>query len=114
METICPSELEIQQSLITTAESLFKDDPLTWPLHSSLYYLGQIPSLTNILASNTAKLPELQERRLRANLSADWHTASIQLAGRIFGDFQKRMAVANNCPRREQSIPVHTFLTADR
>jgi hypothetical protein len=32
-------------------------------------------------------------------LAADWHTSSIRLAGRIFGDFQKRMAFLNDNPR---------------
>lgn len=84
-------------TLVTTAKSLFIDDPMIWPLHSSFYYLGQIPTISKMV-QNASSLTEIQKRRTIANISADWHIASIRLAGRIFGDFQRRMAALNQCP----------------
>ena len=84
-------------SLMTTAKSLFHDDPTIWPLHSSFYYLGQILALSK-LVQNASNLTEIQKRRIVANVTADWHLISIWLVGRIFGDFQRRMAALNQCP----------------
>jgi hypothetical protein len=89
---------QTKRSLITTAKSLFNDDPTIWPLQSSFYYLGQIPALSK-LVQNALNLTETQKRRIVvANVAADWHFTSIRLAGRIFGDFQRRMAALNQCP----------------
>jgi hypothetical protein len=87
-----------KESLIRAAKSLFVDDELVWPLHASLYYLGQIPSIDNLLKDSA--MTAIQKLRIKSHISADWHTSSIRLAGRIFGDFQKRVAVLNDCPRR--------------
>jgi hypothetical protein len=84
-------------TLTKTAESLFNDDPMLWLLYSSFYYLGQIPPLSKWI-QNTSNLTEIQKQHVISNISADWHIASIQLAGRIFEDFQKRMAALNQYP----------------
>ena len=47
-------------ALITTAESLFNDDPTIWPLHSSFYYLGQIPNLSKRVQA-ASNLTEIQK-----------------------------------------------------
>ncbi|KDR65825.1 hypothetical protein GALMADRAFT_15977, partial [Galerina marginata CBS 339.88] len=44
-----------------------------------------------------SNIGSILKRRLKSHLASDWHTTSIRLAGRIFGDFQKRMAATNNC-----------------
>jgi hypothetical protein len=97
---------ETKENIIAAAKSLFIDS-LIWPLHFSLYYLGQLPNL-NILFSENSIINPIQKRRLVSHLAADWHTSSIRLAGRIFGDFQKRMAVLNDSPYTYTSnrIPV--------
>ena len=87
---------ETKESIVNTVKSLFTDSIL-WPLHSSLYYLGQIPSVDKLL-SKDPNINDIQRRRITSHLAADWHVASIRLAGRIFGDFQKRMAVLNDNP----------------
>jgi len=39
----------VRRSLINAAESLFSDNPLVWPLHLTMFYLGQIPDLTTLI-----------------------------------------------------------------
>ncbi|KAF9058034.1 hypothetical protein BJ165DRAFT_1425238 [Panaeolus papilionaceus] len=91
----------LAQNLIHAAESLFRDNELIWPLHVSLYYLGQIPNIDSLLTGDESEpLTHMKKLRIKAHISSDWHTSAIRLTGRIFGDFQKRMAVANGCPRR--------------
>ena len=87
---------DTKENIKAAARSLFIDS-LIWPLHFSLYYLGQLPNL-NVLFSANSNINLIQKRCLISHLSADWHTSSIRLAGRIFGDFQKRMAVLNDDP----------------
>ena len=89
----------IKIGLLTAAKSLFSDDAVIWPLHCSLYYLGQIPNL-DLLISKEADIGEVSRCRLRAHMASDWHTSSIQLTGWIFGDYQRRMGVLNNCAKR--------------
>jgi hypothetical protein len=85
---------EAKENVMAAAKSLFTDS-LIWPLHYSLYYLGQIPSLNKLFPANSNINP-IQERHLISHLAADWHTSSIRLANRIFGDFQKCMAILND------------------
>jgi hypothetical protein len=87
-----------KENLIRAAKSLFTDDDLVWPLHVSLYYIGQLPNIDKLIQDPTMTMT--QKLRLKSHISSDWHTSCIQLAGRIFGDFQKRMAVLNECPHR--------------
>ena len=89
----------VKDGLLATAKLLFSDSAVVWPLHRSLFYLGQIPNL-NLLISREVGIGEMEYRRLRSHLSSDWHMASIRLAGRIFGDYQRKMAALNNCTRR--------------
>ena len=92
----------IRDHILLKAKSLFIDDAQCWPLLQTLFYVGQIPDLENLLQYQQKNYPTL--RRLRALLSSDWHIASIRLAGWIFGDFQRRMAVLNNAPRSSLSF----------
>lgn len=93
------SEEAVKTGLLEAAKFLFTDSAIIWPLHRSLYYLGQIPNL-DLLISKEAGMSEIARRRLRSHISSDWHTSSIRLAGRIFGDYQRRMAVLNDFTRR--------------
>ncbi|KAF8163596.1 hypothetical protein B0H34DRAFT_639066, partial [Crassisporium funariophilum] len=83
-----------KENLLTAAKSLFKDDPTVWPLQHSHYFLGQIPNIKNLINDNS--ISTIQKQCIKSHISSDWHTTSIQLVGRIFGDFQKRMAVLND------------------
>lgn len=95
---------ETKENIIAAAKSLFTDSTI-WPLHFSLYYLGQIPSVNKLFSVNS-NINFIQKRRIISHLAADWHISSIRLAGRIFGDFQKRMAVLND------TFYLQTFPTA--
>ena len=95
---------ETWNSLIEAAKSLFTDSKI-WPLHFSLYYLGQLPDLDKFFPQNS-NISFIQKQHVISNLATDWHTSSVRLAGRIFGDFQKRMAILN------ETTLLPTFLTA--
>jgi hypothetical protein len=64
-----------QQCVLDTIEYIFSDSEITWPLHSSMYYLGQLPKLepllSPLLSPNT-----VNRARLIHNLTADMHLAS--------------------------------------
>lgn len=82
------TEEAVKTGLLEAAKFLFTDNAIIWPLHRSLYYLGQIPNLDPSI-SREAGMVEIEKRRLRSHISSDWHTSSIRLAGRIFGDYQR-------------------------
>ncbi|KAJ7728475.1 hypothetical protein B0H16DRAFT_1894093 [Mycena metata] len=71
--------------LLAAAKSLFIDDEHVWPLQKSVYYLGHIPKV-DPLVPKLPTLAVLTRSRLVQTLAADWHTAAIRLAGRIWGD----------------------------
>lgn len=41
----------VKNGLLATAKSLFSDSAVVWPLHQSLFYLGQIPNLDFLIPS---------------------------------------------------------------
>jgi hypothetical protein len=86
----------VKDNLLNTAKSLFIDDPRVGPLQKTLFYLGQILKIGPILSLNSVELGEVFRRRLKSHIVSEWHTSCIRLAGRIFGDFQKRMAILND------------------
>ena len=101
-----------RDNLVSAAKLLFVDDPEIWPLHYSLYYLGQIPSLKQLITNPNISLIPWQH--LESHITTNWHFSSKWLAGRIFSNFQKWMAVLNNCPNQKSETSfVHTFLTTE-
>ena len=86
----------VRDNLLEAAKSLFIDDPLVWPLQKTLFYLGQLPKIDPLINSGSVDLGEIRRRRLKSHIVNGWHTSCIRLAGRIFGDFQRRMAVLND------------------
>ncbi|TFK17261.1 hypothetical protein FA15DRAFT_736109 [Coprinopsis marcescibilis] len=86
-----------KENLTKTAECLFRHEPQIWPLGSSMFYLGQTPPI-----KITAKISEVTKKKINSALTTEWHIASIRLAGRIFGDYQRRMAKLN-CPRPDRT-----------
>ena len=86
----------VRDNLLKTAKSLFIDDPSVWPLQKTLFYLGQLPKIDPLINSESVEHGEIFRRWLRSHIANSWHTSCIHLAGRIFGDFQQRMAVLND------------------
>jgi len=101
----------VKANLISAAKSLFTDDPTTWPLHLTMYYLGQIPDLDAFIPPNHG-LNGITLMRLKTHIASDWHTSSIRLAGRIFGDYQRRMAGLMNIPfKNSLSYSLRTYVS---
>ncbi len=97
----------VMDVLISAAESLFSDHPTIWPLHLTMFYLGQIPDLDTLIPPDHG-LNKITMMKLKTHLSSDWHMLSIRLAGRIFGDYQRRMASLNNIPLKTLSYSSRT------
>ena len=62
--------------------SLFRDAP-SWPLASSLFYLGLLPPLLPTTTPNPSLPPE--SHHVFTCLAHSWHTSAIRLAARIWG-----------------------------
>ena len=86
----------IANNLLKSAKSLFADDPVIWPLQETFFYLGQLPKIDPLINMGGVDRGEIYRRRLKSHIANGWHLACIRLAGRIFGDFQRRMAVLND------------------
>ncbi|KAF5380096.1 hypothetical protein D9615_006221 [Tricholomella constricta] len=91
---------EATSRLVTAAKSLFIDDSRTWPLHRSAYYLGRTPDIAMIIGPFSPIHPprvipvaNLNQRRFIFRIASDWHLHSIRLAGRIWGEVQREMAI---------------------
>ena len=82
-----------KNSLLHTAKSLFIDDPLVWPLQKTHFYLGQLPKIDPLISLAGAELREVFRRWLKSHIVNFWNITCICLAGKIFRDFQRRMAV---------------------
>lgn len=100
----------VKDILISAAKSLFSDHPTIWPLHLTMFYIGQIPDLETLIPPDHG-LNKITMMKLKTHLSSDWHMSSIRLAGRIFGDYQRRMASLNNIPLKTPSYPPRSIRT---
>jgi len=100
----------VEDVLLHLAESIFSADSPIWPLQKNVYYLGKLPSLSKCINETTVK-NEIMRKRVTVHISTDWHSRCIRLAGRIFGDYQRRMAVMNGCRKPVENT---YFLTAGR
>jgi hypothetical protein len=100
----------VEDDLLHLAESIFSDDSPIWPLQKNVYYLGKHPSLSKCINETTVK-NEILRKRVIFHISTDWHSRCIRLAGRIFGDYQRRMAVMNGCRKPVENL---YLLTAGR
>ncbi len=87
-------EASEREKIMNLAESLFSDC-LIWPLKCTQYYLGHIPRIDDHMQVGSVK-----QERLRHNLHSMWHLAAIRLAGRIWGEVQRRMAIQSNTRRK--------------
>ena len=86
----------VANNLLKSAKSLFTDDPSVWPPQKTLFYLGQLPKVDPLISSGSVEPGEVFRKRLKCHIVNGWHLSCIRLAGRIFGDFQRRMAVLND------------------
>ncbi|KAF8876375.1 hypothetical protein CPB84DRAFT_1649434, partial [Gymnopilus junonius] len=77
----CPRFEPIRSSARSCATGLFHDTD-TWPAGESYYYLGVIPRID---LDEDSQAPT-QNTSLHARLADNWHTLSIRLAGRIWGE----------------------------
>ena len=80
-----------QSSIIRLAKFIFTDSVTVWPLHSTVYFLGQIPKIEPLL-SPASMSNSVNRSRLIHNIAADLHLSSVRLASRIFGDLQKEIS----------------------
>jgi hypothetical protein len=80
-----------QTCIMDTVKHIFSDSKDIWPLHSSMYFLDQIPKLEPLLSPLSMTSP-VNCSRLIHNLATDLHLASACLALRIYGDLQKEMS----------------------
>jgi hypothetical protein len=67
-----------------------EDDPHTWPLGVSRYYLGHIPKLSK--STQDKETPDNISGRTRRQVHNELHNAFIRLAGRIFGTYTRLAA----------------------
>ncbi|KAF8219205.1 hypothetical protein L208DRAFT_1342234, partial [Tricholoma matsutake] len=90
----CLLPSEIVQCLMSAAKSLFSDDGAIWPLHHTAFYLGQIPDIFKLLEFEQHTLhsslhPSIQLSHDLHSIVLEWHTQSIRLASRIWGQVQR-------------------------
>jgi hypothetical protein len=77
-----------QTPIIQLAKSIFSDSNSIWPLHSTAFFLGQIPKVEPLL-SPLSITNSVKRSRLIHNIATDLHLSSVRLTSRIFGDLQK-------------------------
>lgn len=79
------SPATLTSSLLRTTSALFEDDADTWPQYATRYYLGTMPP------TSFEEALSLADRRVVSSVCNAWHAASIRLAGRIWGDYKRRI-----------------------
>ncbi|KAJ7364278.1 hypothetical protein DFH08DRAFT_949882 [Mycena albidolilacea] len=89
-----------RNNLLATVKSLFTNNASVWPLQYSAYFLGHIPKFDHKILSVKDPDNNMADKHLAHHLAADWHLASIRLAGRIWGDWQQAMVMITNTHRR--------------
>jgi len=93
---------EIERTrFLQKAKCFYTDDPELWPLVESHYYLGHVPKIRPRLTSLEKENRILRERIIHG-IYCDWHNTSVRLAGRIFGELQRRAARHWNMRRKQE------------
>ena len=100
------SILPLRAVVLRVADALFRDDPAIWLASGSRYYLGLLPPLS-VLGAETEP-----QRRLVARAVSAWHVSCIRLAGRIWGEYLRRVRPSVSVRDRrsrppELPLPVH-------
>ncbi|KAI0373551.1 hypothetical protein BV20DRAFT_962736 [Pilatotrama ljubarskyi] len=90
--------------VLRITSALFSDSIDVWPQYTSRYYFGTMPPLRSTTGSHTPAI-----RRLLARVVHGWHTASIRLAGRIWGVYKRRISPRPSAvsPAEVLSLPPH-------
>ncbi|KAJ7465629.1 hypothetical protein FB451DRAFT_1041408, partial [Mycena latifolia] len=84
----------------STRGTFWRPTVLLWPLHYSTFYLGHIPPFNHLMPKKIGNGNTLARTQLAHHIIADWHTTAIQLAGCIWGDWQRKMAKSTDTRRR--------------
>jgi len=93
-----------RQTILEQARGLFYDSDI-WPAQRSLYYLGILPTLLKVNPTSPNKT-----KTTHIWLANDWHTLSIRLAVRIWGDAHRKFQAKHTPlpkPRNSLSLPSH-------
>ncbi|KAJ6517940.1 hypothetical protein C8R47DRAFT_1205037 [Mycena vitilis] len=100
------AEKEIEEveapNLLEAVKSIFVDDETVWPLKYSVYFIGHLPPIEPLIPIHP-NLTTLTRSRLAHTFAADWHTAAIRLAGRIWGDWQRQISQKTGTRARTRS-----------
>ncbi len=83
---------QLTEAIVNIAKSLFQDSDC-WPLSRTTYFLGHVPSIAGLLSNHTEQLGDLRALKIRRSLATEWHNHSVRLAGRIYGDYARQMAI---------------------
>ena len=80
-----------QKPITELAKSLFTDSETFWPLHSTAFFLGQVPKIEPLLSLHAID-HSVTRSRLIHSIATDLHLSSVRLASRIFGNLQREMS----------------------
>ncbi|KAJ7117390.1 hypothetical protein C8R43DRAFT_1037477 [Mycena crocata] len=78
---------EAKEDVIRATGHLFGDNEC-WPDGQCQYYLGQVPPVLPLL--QLGRRPSLTQSRLATRIAHTWHSEGIRLAGRIWGQLQRK------------------------
>ncbi|KAJ7719161.1 hypothetical protein B0H14DRAFT_2412307, partial [Mycena olivaceomarginata] len=93
--TSAANELAARTDKKLAEKGIEEADRSIWPLHYSVYFLGHLLKFEQWIPS-TKDPDKIADKRLAHHFAADWHLASIRLAGRIWGNWQREMAALTN------------------
>ncbi|KAL0571565.1 hypothetical protein V5O48_010397 [Marasmius crinis-equi] len=97
---------ETQRTAIANISALLFEDSDIWPLQKTRYYLGVMPDMDDLVPSISSN------HRARRAIVQAWHTASIYLAGRIWGDYRRRIRPSQStASSRNRTITLPQFLS---
>lgn len=92
-----------------SANTIFRDSSVFWPQHESRYYMGLIPPIEDIITIPTC-VPGVTRVRVVTRIAQTWHSMSIRLAGRIWGNHKRRVAPYNTARSKSVSYSLPDFL----
>ena len=81
---------ETLANTLEKAKCFFEDRKDIWPLGNSQFYLGHVPKIEEMLPAMIDENKILREKTIHG-IYCDWHNASVRLASRIYGEFQRRI-----------------------
>ncbi|KAF9234430.1 hypothetical protein BU15DRAFT_52628, partial [Melanogaster broomeanus] len=100
--TLSNEPSHIRDVFCDAVSRLFQDDLTLWPQFGTRYYFGALPSLPKL--ANTHKI-HVSSRTLH-RLAHLWHTHSVRLAGRIWGEYKWRRRMLSFCLHSSSTLSV--------